>query len=234
MNQTTTGTDDRFAERWARRVLAAADGRQREYRAAIRFLTECPRVLDVACGTGTFLALRRGSAIGIDINPDNIAFCREQGLDAVVGNALELPFEPASFDGIHCSHLLQVFSPGEAVQAIREMGRVVKPGGVIVLTTLNWFTRFFRHPENVRPYPPDAIRRLFGKQRGAQSPMFPNLPDITMEDIWLRRPPLWEFHGVVSRRRERIASLLNAIQSAVGMRNPWRFDAYVAKLRVGG
>ncbi len=217
--------------RIGRRIHELGDVRSREYRAAYRFLESSPRVLDIACGTGTFLALRPKTTIGLDINPANVEYCQKRGLEAIVGSALQLPFEDKSFDGVHCSHLIQVFSPADAVQTIREMGRVVKPGGAVVLTTLNWFPRFFRHPENVRAYPPDAIWRLFAGQRGAQSPMFPNVPVLQQEKIWLRRPPLVEFYSAVSYRRAQISGVLNSLQSAIGLSKYWRFDAYTAMYR---
>lgn len=207
------------------------EARQDEYKRALRWLSECTTVLDVACGTGTFLELRRGHSVGIDINPENVDYCLSRGIDAKVGNALDIPFPSHTFDGVHCSHLMQVFSPNDAAQLIRELGRVVKPGGVIVLVTLNWFPRFFRHPENVRAYPPDAIRRYFGKRLGVTSPMYPDMPPLFQEEIWLRRPALVELYSSTNYLVDGACMLLNRLQHDIFLRKYWRYDAYSIKLR---
>lgn len=207
------------------------DERPNEYAQAVRFFDGCDSILDVACGTGTFLEKWKGSGKGIDINPENVTYCRARGLDVVEGSALELPFENNSFDGVHCSHLFQVFTPDQAVACLRELCRVVRGDGIVVITTLNWFDRFFRHPENVRPYPPDALRRLVQSQSGATSPMWPDIPYFSQEDIWLRRPPLIEFVGLSAESDARLWRL-NPLQLRYGIRKYWAYDAYTVKLRV--
>ena len=189
------------------------DVRDREYEEALKFLGDCHSLLDVGCGTGTFLHRCVGrEALGVDINPDNVAYCRGKGLDAVEGDALALDFPNDSFDGVHCSHVLQVFESADGVRMIKELGRVVKPGGTIVLTTLNQFKHFFQHPENARPYPPSAIRALFGRRSGATSPMYPDLPNLEIDEIWLRKMPLIKFRSEVSHTCARLSSVLNAFQ----------------------
>ena len=207
------------------------DMRPTEYAQATRFLDGCDSILDVASGTGTFLEVWKGKGKGVDINPDNVAYCRERGLDVVEGSALELPFDNNSFDGVHCSHLLQVFTPDQAVTCIRELCRVVRDDGVVVVTTLNWFKQFYRHPENARPYPPDALRRLVQSQSGATSPMWPDIPYFTQEEIWLRRPPLIEFVGLTPTS-DMWKWRLNPLQLKYGILKYWAFDAYTVKLRV--
>ena len=197
-----------------------------EHKKLWRFFDGCQKVLDVGCGTGTFLTLASERISGIDINPENVAFCKENGLEAQVGDALSIPFADNSYDGAYCSHLMQVFMPEQAAQLMRELGRIVKPGGKIVIVTLNWFERFFRHPENVRAYPPDAIRRYFAKAHGAQSPMFPGIPVMRQEGLWLRRPPLFELYSLRSHTLDRICGVLNRLQYAMRLRKYWCFDAY--------
>jgi SAM-dependent methyltransferase len=206
--------------------------RETEYRHALRFLRDCERVLDVGCGTGTFLARRGHGATGIDINPDNVAYCVRNGLDAREGSALAIPFDDDTFDGVHSSHVMQVFGPSEAATFVRELARVVRPGGIVVITTLNWFRRFYRHPENVRPYPPDALHVYGARQHGASSPMFPGMPHFTQEEIWLRRPPLLELWSARSHDLNRVLGLVNRVQYAAGLRKYWLFDSYVIKLKL--
>ena len=88
-----------------------------------------------------------------------------------------------------------VFQPNEAQRFIKECARVPTDNSVLVITTLNWYPHFFKHPENARPYPPDAVLRYSYSQEGATSPMYENMPMLTQEGIWFRRPPLLTFNN---------------------------------------
>jgi SAM-dependent methyltransferase len=214
-----------------RRLLSMGDPRPQEYRFAFGFLSDAKTILDVGCGTGTFCELAPERMVGIDINPDNVALCNSKGIKAQVGSALDLPWPDESFDGVHCSHLLQVFRPDEAVKCISELARVTKPGGTIVITTLNDFRRFYRHPENVRPYPPDALFRLFfAKPVGSSSPMWSGIPQVRELGIRRRRPPLVELEFPSSRALARVAGALNGLQLGLNLRKFWSFNAYTLAL----
>jgi ubiquinone/menaquinone biosynthesis C-methylase UbiE len=104
-------------------------------------------VLDVACGTGvvTRAAAERvasgGHVVGIDLNPGMIAVARS--LPTAVGAAIEwheasalaLPFPASSFNVVLCQQGLQFF-PDKAL-ALREMRRVLRPGGRLALSVWN-------------------------------------------------------------------------------------------------
>jgi ubiquinone/menaquinone biosynthesis C-methylase UbiE len=100
------------------------------------------RVLDVACGTGNaaLAAARRGAAaVGVDAAADlvELATRRARGLDGdvrfVVGDALDLPVEDASFDAV-VSVFGVIFAP-DPDRAAAEVLRAVRPGGRIALTS---------------------------------------------------------------------------------------------------
>lgn len=203
------------------------DIREDEYRISHGFLQGCSRILDVGCGSGTFMRRAPDRIEGLDYNPENVEFCRSQGFKACTGDARKLPFADGEFDGVHFSHVLQVFQSEDAVASIRELARVTRPGGLVVITTLNWFDRFYRHPENARAYPPDALRRLFSSINGASSPMFGRMPVLHQKQIWLRRPPLVELYSAVNHTRNQVSGVLNKLQYRLGLRKYWAFDAYV-------
>jgi ubiquinone/menaquinone biosynthesis C-methylase UbiE len=97
------------------------------------------RVLEVGCGAGHLLArLPAGRAVGIDLAESLLArtTARLHGRAALAqGDAGALPFAPASFDRVYCSEVLEhLVDPGAAVAEIR---RVLKPGGVAVLSVPN-------------------------------------------------------------------------------------------------
>jgi SAM-dependent methyltransferase len=105
-------------------------------------LRDGERVLDVGCGSGnaTLLAARAGAeATGLDPAERLLRVARrraaEQGLAAgfVAGDALELPFADASFDVV-VSVFAVIFVP-DAGRAARELFRVLRPGGRVVLSS---------------------------------------------------------------------------------------------------
>ena len=95
-------------------------------------------VLEVGCGTGLILeriAPMARTATGVDLSPGMLERARERGLEVHEGNATELPFEDDSFDTVVC---FKVIANVEDVEkALREMARVVRPGGHVVCEFYN-------------------------------------------------------------------------------------------------
>jgi demethylmenaquinone methyltransferase/2-methoxy-6-polyprenyl-1,4-benzoquinol methylase len=98
------------------------------------------RVLDVATGTAgvaLMLARRTGAQVtGIDLTEQMLRQGRERVRSAgedrvrlVVGRAEQLPFDDASFDALTFTYLLRYVTDPAAT--LRELARVVRPGGVI-------------------------------------------------------------------------------------------------------
>lgn len=88
------------------------------------------RVLDIACGTGQWLAIvaeRGGAVAGVDISDKAIAICQGRFFDGefFAGPAENLPFPDQTFDVITCLGSLEHFLDPQA--ALREMRRVAKP-----------------------------------------------------------------------------------------------------------
>jgi SAM-dependent methyltransferase len=92
--------------------------------------------LDVGCGTGATacaVADQFGCRVaGLDSSKVMIAEARSRGLaDAVVGDAHDLPFADEAFDGALADRTFQHLT--DPVTALREIARVVKKGGVVVI-----------------------------------------------------------------------------------------------------
>lgn len=95
--------------------------------------TSTMSVLDVGTGNGRSMrelaswARRRGSswrAVGIDSSPQCARLAHVDGMAAVEGDALRLPFASRSFDAVLCTLTLHHFADGDAVKLVREMARV--------------------------------------------------------------------------------------------------------------
>ena len=111
------------------------------------------RVLDVGCGHGLMLIgaakrLPRGKSVGVDLwqNEDQAANShqateRNANLEGVLSrveirdaDARHLPFDEAAFDVVSSSWALHnIYAQEERRQALKEMIRVVRPGGTILI-----------------------------------------------------------------------------------------------------
>src|SRR3990172_2054956 len=105
-------------------------------------------VLEVGCGTGRFLRAlghEAARAVGVDRDPAMLDFARRQTTQNLVGrfewiegDALAIPFRDGACDVVFANTLL-CFCKNPAL-VIREMVRVCRPGGRVLLGELNPFS----------------------------------------------------------------------------------------------
>lgn len=105
--------------------------------------TEGP-VVDLAAGAGrwtevvaTAVGADRLTAVDMLLPMLNVLRNRLPAVPAVMGTALNLPFADASLGAINLWNALQAF-PDDAEQAIAEIGRCLRPGGVLTMMTFRW------------------------------------------------------------------------------------------------
>jgi ubiquinone/menaquinone biosynthesis C-methylase UbiE len=107
------------------------------------------RILEVGCGLGddaaslAQLVAPSGSVVAVDGSRTMIEASRERhgsvsGLSFDVADAAQLPFDDASFDACRVDRVLQHI--GDPASAIREMVRVLRPGGILVAYDNDWET----------------------------------------------------------------------------------------------
>ncbi|GHO60776.1 class I SAM-dependent methyltransferase [Ktedonobacter robiniae] len=103
------------------------------------------RVLDAGCGGGGMTRLLAqavgsgGEVVGLDANPQLIEWDRRHVKETDVagqiqfqeGDVLHLPFADGTFDLVWCSRVVHGLS--DQVAGVRELARVVRPGGRVVL-----------------------------------------------------------------------------------------------------
>ena len=92
------------------------------------------RILDCGCGVGQNLPMlaRYGHSVGLELEPVAAAAGREFGRPIACADITRIPFPDNAFDLAVSFDVLQVLEPD--VAAVREMARVVRPGGRVVLT----------------------------------------------------------------------------------------------------
>lgn len=93
------------------------------------------RVLDIGCGDGIFSTKYSKNVIAMDIAKEAAAHTEAP---FSTGNALSLPFKSSSFDKVYCQEVVEHFPDQSYVKtAIREIFRVLKPGGSAIISTPN-------------------------------------------------------------------------------------------------
>jgi demethylmenaquinone methyltransferase/2-methoxy-6-polyprenyl-1,4-benzoquinol methylase len=144
--------------RWKRRAIALAN------------IAPDERVLDLACGTGDLLfgaAARGRQAVGLDVTLRMLQLAQQRGarhrgsagssreragrgdasrISLVAGDMVALPFGSGTFDVVTTGYGLR--NVPDLVQAVREISRVLRPGGRLVSLDFN------------RPRSP-AVRRAY-------------------------------------------------------------------------
>jgi demethylmenaquinone methyltransferase/2-methoxy-6-polyprenyl-1,4-benzoquinol methylase len=176
-------------------MTAGLHHRWRARAADLAALLPGQRALDVATGTGDLaIELKRrvgpaGEVVGSDFSEAMLELAGHKATDIRFehGNALDLPYEDDSFDAATVGFGARNFS--DLAQGLREMARVVRPGGRVVIleiTTperppLSWFFRLwfdrvvpligrFAGDPDAYTYLPSSVRR-FPNARGLAAAM---------------------------------------------------------------
>jgi SAM-dependent methyltransferase len=99
---------------------------------------EAKKILDVGCGTGRMGKLINAELFGVDVSSSLVNEARKNGYIKAVacelGNS-KLPFEDGFFDAVICLDVLEHLV--DPVQTLAEINRVLKPEGLLGITTPN-------------------------------------------------------------------------------------------------
>lgn len=128
------------------------------------------RLLEIGCGGGRQLEFLRHlgwQAEGLDLDPVAVEVASARGLTVHAGSLKEQGFPDRYFDAVVSSHVIEhVHDP---VGLLRECGRILRPGGKLVVVTPNtasWGHRWFRSnwlaldpPRHLHLFNPASLRR---------------------------------------------------------------------------
>lgn len=104
-------------------------------------LPASPRLLELGPGTGQVAALatRLGARVlAIDLSAENVAYCRQRGLDVMVGDLRSLGemAQLGSFDGVYAINALLHVPRAEHASVVAAARERLVPGGRLLL--VNW------------------------------------------------------------------------------------------------
>ncbi|KAI1420895.1 S-adenosyl-L-methionine-dependent methyltransferase [Xylaria sp. FL1777] len=151
-----TNESDSYKQGYSNYTTATHEKRTAESNAAflIPHINKTDHILDVGCGPGTITTgfakyAHEGVVIGLDMSTDVLEKAKKLAGEAAVptegpgsvrfelGNVLEgLPYDEGTFDIVYCSQVLGHMPPPDLPrQALVEMRRVLKPGGILASRT---------------------------------------------------------------------------------------------------
>ena len=152
------------------------------------------KILDAGAGTGALMSSLAdiGEVWGCDISPEALAFCRQRGLENLVECGVEhLDFPDNAFDVLTSCDVMEHVEDDD--QALREFHRVLRPGGIAILTVpaLQWL--WSPHDEmlsHLRRYHRESLRRMlhqvgFEELRLTYVASF-LLPLMVIHRLWMR------------------------------------------------
>ncbi len=179
------------------------------------------KVGDLGCGAGGMFEIFRqfGDVAGIDISSTAVALCRAKPYEGLaIGTLSQLPLRGESLDLAGMTDVLEHVEDDE--QVIRECLRVLKPGGVLLITVpaLRWlYSEHDRALGHFRRYSGDDLRRLLARCGF-------RVERITHFNVMLL--PLAVVYRLVSRLRRGLKPQADPLDLA----DPWNWLAYRALL----
>lgn len=159
------------------------------------------KALDLGCGTGNYileLLRRRFDVIGLDASDGMLEVARSKGLNCIKGDAYSLPFPDESFDLVLSVTMFEFIHEPERV--LKEIYRVLTPGGEVVMGTMNgrsaWFiskrlkSLFIETAHRyARFYTPKELEELLERV---------GFKEIESAGV-IFFPSFWPFHGIAEK-----------------------------------
>ncbi len=114
-----------------------------------RYAPPRARILDVGCGTGATTASLSafGNVSGIDMGPAALRHARARGLSVARGSAEQLPVRTAALDVLVSLDVIEHLDDDR--RALREMLRVLRPGGILLATVPAYAFLWSGHDEAI-------------------------------------------------------------------------------------
>lgn len=129
------------------------------------------RILDIGCALGFFLQeaeKREWQPMGVDVSDFVLEYCRKQGLEVKKGIIKEAKLPASLFEAV--VSLQTIEHEANPLEHVKEIHRILKPGGLVVITTPNhdswtrklmgskWFG--YRHQEHLFFLTKEVLRKI--------------------------------------------------------------------------
>lgn len=128
------------------------------------------KILDIGCGTGIMIKNfeKYGNVFGLDMHFPALEFCLKRGITNIVcAGAINLPFKANSFDVVGIFDVLYHKGVKDDVKAMKEIFKVLKPGGTLILTDSADMKLWSRHDVAAHARERYTIPKLSDRLRSA-------------------------------------------------------------------
>lgn len=174
------------------------------------------QALDLGCGVGRhalYLAAQGIDVDAIDGSPSGIAFSAENAKSRGLtvrwrqGLMTELPYEPGSFDLVVAWNVVYHGAPAVVRQAIAEVQRVLRPGGLYLGTMLTKRNVNYRRGREIAPDTfvvdgdDDKGHPHFYCDARGVTELFGAFDVLSLAEVEHRKPGSWHWHLLAERSR---------------------------------
>lgn len=165
---------------YSQRAMYSTMDRRRYYEIAAKYLPASAEavIVDIGSGDGGFvdhlkLTARFDRTYLLDANPDTVRALSSRFARVLLYRAPDrLPFDDRSVSLVHSSHMVEHLGPDQLLALLREIDRVLLPGGVMVISTPMLWAGFYSDLSHVRPYNPGVFIHYLcdpGRNRSSES-----------------------------------------------------------------
>ena len=159
------------------------------------------KALDLGCGTGNYtleLKKRGFDVVGIDASEKMVEIARSKGLNCIKGDAYALPFPDRSFDLVMSVTMFEFIHEPERV--VEEIKRVLKPGGEVIIGTMNGRSAWFAFKRLKSLFVETAYRYARFYTPGELESLLLNAGFREVESAGvIFFPSFWPFRGIAER-----------------------------------
>jgi len=196
-----------LAQSYNARHFGGASGQfilQKDVAAVLSLLPPPPaQVLDIPCGTGVYtsaLRARNYQVIAADASWSMLRIAElPSGAAKLQANIMHLPLGPNSLDAVVILRLFSHFQPEAIEQSLKELRRIIKPGGHILFDSFRWtprswpLLRRFMTQDYIHTYSPAEIRGMIAS---ADLQVKATTWRYLFSPIWQRKLPLPLLRGL--------------------------------------
>ncbi len=156
---------------FSQKFRGQVDRIKEQQRAYLEYFINTDEVLDVGCGRGEFLDLLKEISIkakGVDLDEEMVQYCRERGLDAIHGDAIDYlsSLPDSSLGGVFSAQVIEHLPPRVLINLVNVSYDKLRPRGVFLAETpnpmcfLGMSTHFTIDLTHEKPIHPETIKFL--------------------------------------------------------------------------
>ena len=154
---------------------------------ARKYLSGCEKILDLGSGSGRFIEfLGRDDIYALDGNEISVGKLKNLTRNATHAVLPNIPFPDNYFNGVHASHILEHLCPEDFYSTLKEMNRVLKGGGILVVSSPMLWDGFYDDLSHIKPYHPQVFEQYLCTGRSYQSSTRSEIGGYKIRDLLYR------------------------------------------------